>query len=188
MSGPKGEGRGMDSLEEYSTDDKGGGKVLWCPGGKIKERWRPPYPQVAVAVQLRWTSSLSCLEEGRGEGREGASQDVPARTIILDASVAWRCVEEGRKATKMWMPQSFWQMTGKWSMIEPLKRLHRRMATQPSTASTSPTGKEDTLGLHVICKGLWRWLSVEQDDADDFASTTSWHLVWYRESTEYNVQ
>jgi len=38
-----------DSLEESSTDDEGGGKVLRCPGGKMKTS----LPPVVVAMQPR---------------------------------------------------------------------------------------------------------------------------------------
>jgi len=55
-----------DLLEESSTDDEGGEKVLRHPGGMMKNFPTPGRGRYAAEMSLK---SMSCLEEGRGEGR-----------------------------------------------------------------------------------------------------------------------
>jgi len=56
----------MDLLEEFSTDNEGGEKVLWCPRGTMKNLPTPGCGHYVAKMSLK---SMSCLEEGRGEGR-----------------------------------------------------------------------------------------------------------------------
>jgi len=110
--------------------------------------------------------------------REEDSRDVPATAIVLDAVRSMKMRRGGEEGHKDVDAPEF--SANDWPMIYDRASIEEWLLGRLPRVQ-GPTGKEDTLGLHFLCKGLWRWSSVEMMQMT--SHQLPWQLLWY--STRY---